>query len=196
MNIKRTCKLLLLLSCSMIFVTPAKAVLLDFDSATTGSFLTGTYVEDGFRVMSVSGHYDFFGFGGSGGTNYLNIDTVADGTFGPISSIRIDFFSALFSLNSLDVIDATFGSAGLDGILTSSNGGSVALSSIGAKSFSGAAWTNISWLEYSVGPDNGGASLWGGIDSINVTAAVPEPAALGLIGLGLLALGFIRRQHQ
>lgn len=169
----------------------ASAIILDFDSAAQSTFQTGAYVEDGFQITRLDGHYDIFG-GGTGGTNYFNIDTVGDATYGLTSTMRIESLSGIFSLNSLDVILAN---GLLDGTLTSSNGGSATLSVAGNWTFGGATWTDISWFEFSVGPDYGGLAKYAGIDTIDVSVSVPEPTILMLLSLGFALIGFSSKKR-
>ena len=175
--------------------TTAQAVLIDFDAAGDSSFQTGDYVEDGFRISVLDGHYDTF-FTSATGSTYMNIDTVSDFSFGPTSTVRLTVDGGgLFNLISLFNVDALSGAGGLDGTLTSSNGGSAALTAQGTWNFLGPLWTNVSWIDFSVGPDEG-PSLWAGWDDIYVEFSVPEPGTLALLGIGLFGMGMASRKRD
>src|SRR5262245_48915629 len=103
-------------------VPTAHAATITFDSATPGVFLTAPYTESGFLMTLVTGHYDFFGSGGTGDSDYVNIDTV---NFGPAKITFTRSGGGAFDLTSFDVIDPG------GGLLTSPNGGSFTLSSTG-----------------------------------------------------------------
>ncbi len=164
---------------STAFIAPAGATLvMDFNAATPGVYLTAPYTEDGITMTLEVGHYDIWG-GGDAGTQYVNIDTSATG---PVSRIRFDFGGLPFDLVSLFVPDFETG-----GLFASSNGGSMTLGTTGLQSFSGPEWTDVQWLTLETeGP-------WSGIDNLTIDP-IPEPTTLALLGAGLVALRARRRR--
>lgn len=158
----------------LIAAVPVKAAIIDFTGVPFGTYLTADYFEDGFKMDLITGHYDFFG-------EYVNIDN--EDLF--VSKLRFtDLSGSPFTLTQLDVVTA-------GGVITSSKGGSVSLSSTGTELFAGAAWKDIDWFEFTQ------KGTYNAIDNIYVSPrlAVPEPATLLLFGAGLIGLaGYGRKK--
>lgn len=158
----------------------AAPVTIDFGGATPGTLLTAGYIEDGFRMDSVSGHYDIFSNGGTGNSPYLGLDRIG------LTDSIVEFTHTggqLFNLLSLDVMYAANPNFGEFQILTSSAGGNVLLSTTGIQTFSGPSWTNLSWIRL-----NGQVDVeYPGFDSITLQT-VPIPATFWLFGSGLIAV--------
>src|SRR3989344_634769 len=165
----------------------AAIVVIDFDSATTGSLLTADYLEDGYKMQSLSGHYDIFSAGGTGNTQYLGLDTVV----GPSSVVRFtNIAGENFNLLSLDVMYTPDPNFPLfeQQTITSSAGGSMSLSAAGIQNFSGPGWTNLAWINISSNVAIITLPVAAGFDTITLQTAVPLPPALLLFGSGLMGL--------
>lgn len=89
--------LLVVLFGSLASNAQAAIIVVDFNAAATGSFLSADLVEDGVTMSLVSGHYDIVPLGGD---NYVNID---DATFGP-SGVSFSLGGAPFTLVSIDFL--------------------------------------------------------------------------------------------
>src|SRR3989344_3001367 len=156
----------------------AAIVVIDFDSATTGGLLTADYLEDGYKMQSLSGHYDIVAAGGTGNTQYLGLDTVS-------SSVSVVRFTNIagenFDLLSLDVM-YTPSPNFEDQIVTSSAGGGMLLSAAGIQYFSGPSWTNLAWINISSNVAIITLPVAAGFDTITLQTAVPLPPALLLFG--------------
>jgi len=168
----------------------AAIVVIDFDSATTGGLLTADYLEDGYKMQSLSGHYDIVAAGGTGNTQYLGLDTVS-------SSVSVVRFTNIagenFDLLSLDVM-YTPSPNFEDQIVTSSAGGGMLLSAAGIQYFSGPSWTNLSWIDIRSTVPIVTLPIAAGFDTITLQT-VPLPPALLLFGSGLMGLlGLARRK--
>src|SRR3989344_1709335 len=168
----------------------AAIVVIDFDSATTGGLLTADYLEDGYKMQSLSGHYDIVAAGGTGHTQYLGLDTVS-------SSVSVVRFTNIagenFDLLSLDVM-YTPSPNFEDQIVTSSAGGGMLLSAAGIQYFSGPSWTNLSWIDIRSTVPIVTLPIAAGFDTITLQT-VPLPPALLLFGSGLMGLlGLARRK--
>ena len=168
-----------------------QAVVIDFNATPLVQFQTANYFEDGFRMTSPAGHYDFeddlfVTYTSPDNTHFLVVDNDGSGARpGPISSVRFDNFGGLFTLESMEVI---FGDT--QALLTSSSGGSAVRDSTGLLKFSSPLWSDLNWIDITV--NNELDDSWVAIDNIRFSSAVPEPMSLGLLGLGLVALGFGR----
>lgn len=169
----------MVLSAGTVFSTGADAstVIIDFDATTPGSLLTGDYIEDGFTMESLSGHYDFWASGGTDNTPYLGLDITETET---LSKVR--FTGGIFNLVSLDVMYAASESFGENQIIKSSAGGLMQLSTAGVQNFSGPDWSNLTWITLSSDVNIAGP----GFDTI--TFAIPLPATFLLFGSGLIGL--------
>ena len=182
MNNKKLVKLIFVtvLLLGAVFPTGPRAatVIIDFDAATPGSLLTGNYLENGFTMERLSGHYDFISSGGTGNTPYLGLDVA-----GSESLSEVRFTGGLFNLLSLDVMYAASEGLGENQTLKSSAGGLMQLSTTGVHNFSGPSWSNLSWITLSSNVNIAGP----GFDTITV-ATVPIPAAFLLFGSGLIGL--------
>ena len=165
----------------------AAIVVIDFDSATTGGLLTADYLEDGYKMQSLSGHYDINSAGGTGNTQYLGLDTVV----GPSSVVYFtNIAGENFNLLSLDVMYTPDPNFPLfeQQTITSSAGGSMSLSAAGIQNFSGPGWTNLAWINISSNVAIITLPVAAGFDTITLQTAVPLPPALLLFGSGLMGL--------
>jgi hypothetical protein len=166
----------------------AATVIIDFDAATPGSLLSGNYVEDGFTMESLSGHYDFYASGGTSNSPYLGLDVVEAET---LSKVR--FTGGTFNLVSLDVMYAASEIIGENQILESSAGGLMQLNTAGVQNFTGSSWSNLTWITLSSNVNIAGP----GFDTITFdTVVVPIPAAMLLFGSGLAGLFGIARRRR
>lgn len=180
-----------------LVATTASSAVLDFDSAAPGEYLTAPYLEDGFRLDVLEGHYDIWTCGVTDPCtgNHLGVDA----NFGAASRVRLTQANGgAFNLYSLLVVSSGFSPhCALDKCtVTSSNGGFRPFQTSGTTmTFSGPEWTNLYWVEFFT---DGPREMYIGegvadIDDINV-AAVPVPAGAWLFGSALGALGWVRRR--
>jgi hypothetical protein len=167
----------------MLSGAQAATVVIDFDGATSGGLLTTDYVEDGFTMESISGHYDIWASGGTGGSQYLGLDVTLED---PPSSV-VEFTGGIFDLLSLDVLYEP--GLGESQFITSSAGGSMSLETLGIQNFSGSGWTDLTWIRLSNNIEIGGP----GFDTLTLNT-VPVPAAIWLFGSALGLLGWMRRK--
>jgi len=165
----------------------ADTVVVNFNAATPGGLLTAPYVEDGFTMTVVSGHYDIWSGGGVGGSRYLGVDRHPS-TGG--SSVKFVRAAGTFDLLSLVVQSAPSPFFGESQSVTSSAGGYMSLTTVGIQTFSGSAWQNLAWIR--LGNDIGAAGP--GFDNITFNTVVPVPAAGWLFGGALGLLGFLKRR--
>ena len=189
-------------------VSNAQAVIMDFDASPGGTFLFAPYQEDGFQITVQQNHYDIWnncGYPGGCLSNFLVVD---DGGFGDTLLRLTKVGGGPFDLVSLDVVQASAYDAsvsqssmpcGVFCTVTSSNGGSASFPMQGAMAFSGADWTQVSWVEFfaagvSATHPFAHASAW--LDNINVVA-IPLPSAAALFGsaLGVILFGRPRRKR-
>ncbi|WP_028102143.1 hypothetical protein [Pseudoduganella violaceinigra] len=184
---KLACLAALALCVSAAQATP---VTLDMTSGTNannnGSVVFDTYTEDGFRLRMVRAgdHYDPNFIGDIGIHNgFQNPDDV---------SWVLDFFGASFNLVNLNIAGFNDGATSIT--LTGSNGATQTLSGTGPLAIFGMA--GVTSVTFNIDQDGGTQGV--GISEINVDTApsqqLPLPGTLGLIGLGLSALGIARRR--
>lgn len=168
----------------------ATPVTLDMTSGTNanlhGSAVYDTYTEDGFRLRMVRAgdHYDPGYIGDIGIHNgFQNPDDV---------SWVLDFFGANFSLVNIDIAGYDSGASSIT--LTGSNGATQTLSGLGMLAVAGMG--DVTSVVFNIDQDGGTQGV--GISEINVDTApaqqLPLPGTLGLVGLGLSALGIARRR--
>ncbi len=177
---------IIVLSVGITFASQTRAatVIIDFDDAGEVCCLTGDYLEDGFLMQSLSGHYDIWGSGGTDDTPYLGLDQVD----GP-SEVR--FTGGIFNLVSLDVMSGADPEFGELQTLTSSAGGNIALNTVGIQTFTGPDWSNLTSINLFSNIGIGGP----GFDTITFNT-VPIPPALYLFTSGLLGLIGIARKRK
>lgn len=163
----------------------AATVVIDFDAATPGGLLTADYAEDGFTMKVLSGHYDIWASGGTGGSRYLGLDTLPGAGYSVV-----ELTGGVFDLVSLDVLYAPYANFGESQTVWSSAGGVAALDAAGTQTFSGAAWSNLSWIRLNIDVEVAGP----GFDNITFDTVVPVPAAGWLCSGALGVLGFVKRR--
>lgn len=152
----------------------ASTIIINFDPAPNGIYLTSDYFEGGFKMEVISGHYDIINAPfSSNGTNFLALDQLSEPSvvkFTNIQGMPFDFISyENINLPSL--------------LIQSSAGGNISLGHTGLNFFNGANWSNLSWLSFTSAVDIGGV----GVDSITLKT-VPVPTAVLLFGPGFLGL--------
>ena len=128
------------------------------------------------------------------GTGFMSITGFADGTFGGINvTDTVNLANANLQLNLSGTFDDWFGTSLWDDIFggASVTGWETALFNV---SWEDGIYTN--WLEYGQTWNSGtGYFVAFGADGLGVTA-IPEPATLAIIGLGLAGLGLARRRRK
>jgi hypothetical protein len=202
------------------YAVPVK--ILDFNNLGSASEVSANLVYQGLR-FSPGCHYDVLGSGGAGGSSWIGFDNAGcfgdsqsnadylgpDGRVPGQATMLVDFGNHPFSLVSLMLINP-----GSWISISTSKGGYVDLtnywscvSGFSSRScasdwvsgdplgFSGGKWNGIRWALLTVG-DTG---VPGGFDNLTVRVPaqdVSEPSTIGLIGLGLIALGFTWRSKR
>ena len=189
-------KLLLLILITFTFnignVGSAKAMILDFESATPDTFIDSDILSTDYRVQLLYGHYDIFRLDDN---NALGFD-VYPPLPGAYSAVRIDLYGALFDLISFDVLHGLPGITGEYGleanfVLQTSNSAIFGYDSIGTKTYSGINWMDLSYIDFiTYSPDV--ISL---IDNIHINR-IPLPATLLLVVSGLAGIVLMKRYHK
>ena len=123
----------------------AQQVTVDFDSAALTSLSSADYLEDGFLMQRLSGHYDIVAPGPNAFTTpFLSLD-IRPQVGETVSAVRFSFSGGRFDLRSIDVSDATSPGFGTQEI-TSSAGGQRYLDFAGTETFSGLPWSDLDWI--------------------------------------------------
>ena len=194
MDIKHSLRLIMLVIIATLFSGNTYAIVIDFNGTTQEDFLIADYFEDGFRMQSLEGHYDFrnelFGSSSMDGSNFLIVDNIGTGARpGPVSIARFDFFGDMFSLESLEVIvgDSL-------AMISSSAGGMEILDTSGIVNFMGSLWSDITWIDIAVKNFDGPSGV--AVDSLVFTTNVPEPGTIALMFLGVILLSLLWKDNS
>jgi hypothetical protein len=157
--------------------TEAETIVVDFNDAIPGAFLSDPYIEDGVTMSLISGHYDIVN-GGAPNFGYGNIDDVNTGA----SVVSFSRGGQPFSLVSI-----LFRNAGEFGTLTPSSGAPIAIATNGSDIFFGL--SNVT--SFTLAHDDafpGFPAEFLAFDNVTVeTDLVPEPSSLLLMGTSLAA---------
>lgn len=149
--------------------------------------VSGGFLEDGFSMELIEGHYDYYTAGGTDDSPYIGLDAASE--FDDYATSRVRFTNGgLFDLVSFEGIWVTEGFTFMQ--VTSSAGGS-SFAVNGTNSFAGPEWSNLNWLEFISQEDIAGP----GIDTITVST-VPIPTTLWLFSSGLFGLIGIARKRK
>ena len=186
---KLACLAALAFSFSAVQAAP---LTLDLTSGTWAnlhnSAVSDTYTESGFRLSTVRAG-DHFDPG-------INSDVYIHNGFqnGDNVSWVLDFSGASFSLLNFNIAGYFDGAASIT--LTGSNGVVETLSGLGNLAITGMG--DVTSVVFNIDQDGGTQGV--AFSEINVDPApaqqVPVPGSLGLLGLGLSALGFARRRQK
>ena len=188
----------------------ALANVITFETAPSGDGFTGPVTENGFTYSTLSGGLYVNGFGNPG-QDMEGSQTVGGGVLKIVSATGGDF-------NFDDVDFAAFASSGtgsqtlnVAGLLGASLVGTdmytLANTSTFAPKYSN--WTTeaasvlagktLSELDITLNAGGTPSLFLEAIDNVvltSVSAAVPEPSSLALLGAGVLGLGWIRRRRK
>lgn len=184
-------KLLVTIASLLAFVAmPSHAITIDFDDLTPGTIVGGSYAGVTFFNATVGGGGTLPGgsppntiFSTSGFTTPGPADAIEatfDGLASSVTLTGLDVGAAGFQLLAYNADDLLIDSASFIG--TGTGPGSADLTVMGA----------IKWVAFSqVTPCCGDGILF---DNFNYTpSGVPAPAGIAILGLGLLGLGYRRR---
>lgn len=170
----------------------AAPLTLDLTSGTwanlNNSAVVDTYTESGFRLRTVRAgdHFD---------PGYLSDVGIHNGfQNGDDVSWVLDFFGASFSLLNFNIAGYDAGATSIT--LAGSNGATQTLSGLGNQPIAG--MQGVTSVVFNIDQDGGTQGV--GFSAISVDAApaqqLPVPGTLGLLGLGLSALGATRRRNK
>lgn len=192
----------LLASVTLVLVSlPGSAIVLDFDPATAcgAPCSNRDFIDQGYGDTSSvdvqwgtnTRHWE------TGFSTLENVGYHSDGTpnSGPFVVDLVALGASTVTLNSFDLGSWTNAGTATSLWTISEIGGSVLATSgsiflNGVMNVSGT-WSSSTGISISIGPDANNVA----IDNINFTvSAVPAPAPLGLMALGLLGIGVRRRR--
>lgn len=194
MKMKKICALVAAMSLCSLLPGIAMAVVITFDglSGNNGDEFT-TYTEDGYTVTKNAGSGCVAKAFGNPIPDVFGGPACDGGSFGEFSVTGTSLFSfdsIDFAANNGSLFYQIIGSLGGSDIwnITSALAGPSGVFSTITSPFS----TAVDMLRLVLRTEGSSFNL----DNIGVTAAVPEPGSLTLLGAGLLGLGLMRRNKR